>query len=513
MSEDDRKQYGPDGADGGPALTLRVHQNKYLPVSAGRTEMHAIVSVRAQGLGPAAARTAASEVIVIDCSMSMSWPPTKIAAARRATATAVGILRDGTRFAIVEGTEHAQIVYPFTGGMAVAGPDTKAAAARVAARLPAIGGTAIGSWLDLARRLHLRQPAAIRHTLLLTDGRNEHDPPGYLDQVLDACAPHFTCDARGIGDGWDAAELKRIARRLHGRADAVLEDSALAAEFEEMVSSSMAKALAGVRIRIRTRSGGRIGFVKQVHPTRADLTEEGVRPDERTWEWTTRAWGDETREYQVSVLADPRSDPMGEDVELAAVELVVEGDTALPLPEPESVLVQWTDDMVLSSRIDPRLAHYDADSELGHAITAGCDAYEAGDRERARHQWGRAVQLAHQLGSEKMLTRLGGLVHILDAATGEVRIREPIRPLDLNSAIVVSEESVHFVGAERPEPAAPPAEDVICPACLRRAPATAGFCQQCNAPLSGEPDGGSGAESTEGTDGRGGTGGGTDGAI
>lgn len=307
--------------------------------------------------------------------------------------------------------------------------------------------------------------------------------------MLDACAPHFTCDARGIGDGWDAAELKRIARRLHGRADAVLEDAALAAEFEEMVSASMAKALAGVRIRIRTRAGGRVGFVKQVHPTRVDVTDEGVRPDERTWEWTTKAWGDETREYQVSVLADPRGDPTGEDVELATVELAVEGDTALPPPEPESLLVQWTDDVLLSSRIDPRLAHYDADSELGHAITAGCDAYEAGDRERARGQWGRAVQLAHQLGSEKMLTRLSGLVHIVDAATGEVRIREPIRPLDLNSAIIVSEESVHLVGVERPRAAAPPAADVICPACGRRSPATAEFCQQCDTPLGTEPGG------------------------
>ncbi|WP_051886404.1 VWA domain-containing protein [Streptomyces hygroscopicus] len=489
MSEDHRRHDGPRGAEEPPALTLRVHQNKYLPASAGRTEMHAIVSVRARGLGPAAARTAASEVIVIDCSMSMSWPPTKIAAARRATATAVGVLRDGTRFAIVEGTEQAQVVYPFTGGMAVAGPDTKAAAARVAARLPAIGGTAIGSWLDLARRLHVRQPAAIRHTLLLTDGRNEHDPPGYLDRVLDACAPHFTCDARGIGDGWDATELKEIVRRLHGRADAVLEDSALAAEFEEMVSASMAKALAGVRIRIRTRAGGRVGFVKQVHPTRVDLTDEGVRPDERTWEWSGKAWGDEIREYQVCVVADPRGDPTGEDVELAAVDLTVEGDTALRPPEPESVLVQWTDDVVLSSRIDPRLAHYDADSELGHTITAGCDAYEAGDQDGARRLWGRAVQLAHQLGSEKMLARLSGLVHIADAATGEVRIREPIRPLDLNSAIIVSEESVRFAGPERPEPAAPPAADVICPACGRRSPATAGFCQQCDAPLRAEPGG------------------------
>ncbi|WP_039937994.1 VWA domain-containing protein, partial [Streptomyces himastatinicus] len=479
----------PEGDE--PSITLRVHQNKYLPAAAGRAEMHAVISVETRGLGPAAARTAASEVIVIDCSGSMSWPPTKIAAARRATATAVGVLRDGTHFAIIEGTEQAQVVYPFAGGMAVAGPDTRAAAARVAARLPAIGGTAIGAWLDLARRLHLGRPAAIRHTLLLTDGRNEHDAAGYLDKVLDACAPHFTCDARGIGDGWDATELKEIVRRLHGRADAVLDDSALAAEFEEMTRASMAKALSGLRIRVRTRAGGRIAFVKQVHPTRADLTDEGTRPDARTWECRTDAWGDESREFHLCVLADPDGDPTGEDVELAAVDVVPDvdlapdGDTALPLPvapPARSVLVQWTDDVLLSSRVDPRLAHYGADASLGHAITAGCDAYEAGDREEARRQWGQAVRLAHGLGSAKMLERLRGLVHIVDAATGEVRIREPIRPLDLNSAMIVTEESVRFTAPV----AAPTGPDRLCPSCRRTAPATAAYCQKCDTPLSPE---------------------------
>jgi hypothetical protein len=490
MSQDRPRDHG-DQEDDSPAITLRVHQNKYLPAAAGRAEMHAVISVETRGLGPAAARTAASEVIVIDCSGSMSWPPTKIAAARRATATAVGILRDGTHFAIIEGTEQAQVVYPFAGGMAVAGPDTRAAAARVAARLPAIGGTAIGSWLDLARRLHLSRPAAIRHTLLLTDGRNEHDDAGYLDKVLDACAPHFTCDARGIGDGWDATELKEIVRRLHGRADAVLDDAALAAEFEEMTRASMAKALAGVRLRVRTRAGGRIGFVKQVHPTRADLTGEGTRPDARTWECRTGAWGEESREFHLCVLADPEGDPAGEDVELAAVDLVLDDDldddTELPLPEARSVLVQWTDDVLLSSRVDPRLAHYGADSDLGHAITAGCDAYEAGDRDEARRQWGQAVRLAHGLGSAKMLERLRGLVHITDAATGAVRIREPIRPLDLNSAMIVTEESVRFTGVPGTAPAAPTGPDQVCPSCRRAAPATAAYCQKCDTPL--HPDG------------------------
>ncbi|KAK1179850.1 VWA domain-containing protein [Streptomyces sp. NBS 14/10] len=516
---------GDGGADDGrgAAITLRVDQNEYLPAAAGRAEMHAIVRVEARGLGPAAARAAASEVIVIDCSGSMTWPPTKIMAARKATVAAVSALRKGTRFAVVQGTERAEVVYPPTGGMAVAGPDTKAAASRAAMKLAALGGTAIGTWLDLARRLHSEQPTALRHTLLLTDGKNEHEDPGELARVLDACAPSFTCDARGIGDGWDATELKEIVRRLRGRADAVLDHSDLPAEFEALTRGSMARALAALRIRIRTRAGGAVSMVKQVYPTRVDLTDEGARPDPRTWEWRSGPWGDEVREYQVCVTADPEGDAQDEEIELAWVELALDGASAdsapadsasagrpakdgrsgpgaadIRLPAAESVLVRWTDDPLLSSRIHPRLAHYGADDALGLAVTAAYDAYVAGEPRQALTHWGRAVRLAHELGNEKMLDRLRGLVDIVEAATGEVRLRERIRPLDLNSAMVLSDESSRFRGpgpgaADPAGPvtpamsAMPPGPDLECPNCGRMAPATAAFCQQCDTTL--RPDG------------------------
>ncbi|MDX3226313.1 VWA domain-containing protein [Streptomyces sp. ME19-01-6] len=497
------------GADEGhgAAITLRVDQNEYLPAAAGRAEMHAIVRVEARGLGPAAARAAASEVVVIDCSGSMAWPPTKIMAARKATAAAVSALRDGTRFAVVQGTERAEVVYPPTGGMAIAGPDTKAAAARAAMKLAALGGTAIGTWLDLARRLHTEQPAPLRHTLLLTDGKNEHEDPGDLARVLDACAPCFTCDARGIGDGWDATELKEIVRRLRGRADAVLDHSDLPAEFEALTRGSMARALAALRIRVRTRAGGAVGMVKQVYPTRVDLTDEGARPDARTWEWRSGPWGDEAREYHVCVTADPEGDAQDEEIELAWVELSLDGvpegsaseggAAGVRLPAAQSVLVRWTDDPLLSSRIHPRLAHYGADDALGLAVTAAYDAYVAGEPQRALTHWGRAVRLAHELGNEKMLDRLRGLVDIVDAAAGEVRLRERIRPLDLNSAMVLSEESSRFHGpgpgaidlavpgvpAVPTAPAASAGPDLECPNCGRVAPATATFCQQCDTTL------------------------------
>ncbi|MGO4421275.1 VWA domain-containing protein, partial [Streptomyces sp. MCAF7] len=167
------------------------------------------------------------------------------------------------------------------------------------------------------------------------------------------------------------------------------------------------------------------------------------------------------------------------------------GAADIRLPAAESVLVRWTDDPLLSSRIHPRLAHYGADDALGVAVTAAYDAYVAGEPGQALTHWGRAVRLAHELGNEKMLDRLRGLVDIVDAAAGEVRLRERIRPLDLNSAMVLSEESSRFrgpgAGAAGPAapvtPAMPPGPDLVCPNCGRMAPAAAAFCQQCDTTL------------------------------
>src|SRR4051794_21741087 len=97
-------------------FNLQVSQNKYLPAS-GR-EMHAILSVVGESPGAEASGSARADprrlggVLVIDCSGPRATPPTKTAAARRATAAAIDVLPDGVRFAVVEGTERARMVFP-----------------------------------------------------------------------------------------------------------------------------------------------------------------------------------------------------------------------------------------------------------------------------------------------------------------------------------------------------------------------------------------------------------------
>lgn len=142
---------------------------------------------------PASARRAgqapdAAVVLMVDCSGSMDYPPTKMRNARDATAAAIDTLRDGTRFAVVAGTHVAKDVYPGNGQLATAKPgDQGPGEGGPAPASSAGGGTAIGTWLRLADRLLGAAEADIRHGILLTDGRNEHESPEDLRAALDSC--------------------------------------------------------------------------------------------------------------------------------------------------------------------------------------------------------------------------------------------------------------------------------------------------------------------------------------
>lgn len=218
-----------------PQFSVEVYQNEYLPE--GGREVNAIVTVTSTGGGttggvPLSGASAApvhvpgqapnaAVVIMVDCSGSMDYPPTKMRNARDATAAAIDTLRDGTSFAVVGGTHVAKEVYPGNGRLAVADAQTRAQAKGALRALSAGGGTAIGTWLRLADRLLGAADVDIRHGILLTDGRNEHEAPEDLRAALDSCAGRFTCDARGVGTDWEVKEVTAIASALLGTADIV----------------------------------------------------------------------------------------------------------------------------------------------------------------------------------------------------------------------------------------------------------------------------------------------------
>lgn len=151
-----------------PQFSVEVYQNEYLPE--GGREVNGIITVTSTGGGttggvPLTSATpspshvpgrapSAAVVIMVDCSGSMDYPPTKMRNARDATAAAIDTLRDGTSFAVVGGTHVAKEVYPGNGRLATADRQTRAQAkealrrsARAAVRRSGPGcGWPTGCW-------------------------------------------------------------------------------------------------------------------------------------------------------------------------------------------------------------------------------------------------------------------------------------------------------------------------------------------------------------------------------
>ncbi|MFF5444609.1 VWA domain-containing protein [Streptomyces sp. NPDC012888] len=422
-----------------PRFTAEVYQNEFLPV--GGRDVHAIVTVTSTG-GATATRAAlagvagsTAVVIMVDCSGSMEYPPTKMQGARQATAAAIDTLRDGTSFAVIAGTHEAREVYPGQGRLAVADATTRARAKEALHRLTSGGGTAIGTWLRLADGLLSNTTAAIRHGILLTDGRNEHEEPERLRATLDACAGRFTCDARGVGTDWEVAEVTGIAGALLGTADIVADPAHLAEDFTRMMENAMGKEVADVVLRVWTPVGAEILFVKQVAPAVLDLTGRRTAAGPRAGDYPTGSWGDESREYHLCVRVPAAA--VGQEMLAARISL------ALPAAVPgqagsgsASVLAQglvravWTDDLAASTAISPQVAHYTGQAELAQVIQQGLQARKLGDIGGATAKLGRAVQLAVTSGNEDTAKLLAKVVDVVDAAAGTVRLKAKVADAD-----------------------------------------------------------------------------------
>jgi hypothetical protein len=420
-----------------PEFTVRVDQNPYLP--AGGREMHAIVSVEARSSGGAAASGAASgaaspgrapaaEIIMIDTSGSMSYRG-KMAAAKRAARAAVNVLRDGVHFAVVAGANRPRMIYPQGERLVVADDASRRGAVDAVGRLEAAGGTAIGSWLRLADRLFAGHDAAVeenavKHAILLTDGKNQHESDEELDAALRQCTGRFLCDARGVGTDWDVAELRKISSALLGGFLDVPDPADLEADFLAMTHAAMSKEVADVTLRVWTPQQARLRFVKQMVPAVEDLTGRRVESGAQTGDYPLGAWGNENREYHVCVEVQPGD--VGRQMRAAWVKLVA-GDEVLASG---NVLAEWTDDEARSTRINGRVAIHTGQSELAEAIQEGLEARREGDEDTATARLGRAVVLAREVGNEQISGLLDKVVDVVDPVRGTVRLKRDVAKAD-----------------------------------------------------------------------------------
>jgi hypothetical protein len=394
--------------------------------------MNAVLTVTATGTGSAMTGSSTpserSELLIVDTSGSMGGK--RLRAAKDATAAAIDCIPDGVRFGIITGNHQAELAFPESPFLEVCSEDTRAAAKDAVKAFEARGGTAMGTWIRLAADTFgyaadtFGYATGIRHAILLTDGKNENETSEALDQTLAEVEGSFQCDCRGVGANWEVAELRKVATALVGTYDIVGEPDDLEADFSGMMKDALSKHVAEVVLRIWTPQEALVASLRHLD-SNLDLTGTRVEAGPLLGEYATGAWGDETRDYFLSVQVPARQ--VGAEGLAARVTLVIGGEAG----EESLVRATWTDDTARSTQMNKRVAKAMNQEELAEVIQDVVDAFRDGDVDSATAKAGKAVLLAHASGNEDVLERLSKLVDIDDRATGRVRAKKRVDDLDV----------------------------------------------------------------------------------
>ncbi len=204
-------------------------------------------------------------------------------------------------------------------------------------------------------------------------------------------------------------------------------------------------------------------------------------------EYTTGAWGDEARDYYLSVRLPTGA--VGDKMLAARVTLVVGGEPA----GQGLVKAEWTDDVAKSTRMNKRVAEAVGEGELAEAIQKGIDAHRAGDVENAITGFGEAVRMANESGNDEALERLSKLVDIDDPVTGRVRPKAKVETLD-----VMTLETRSTRTSRTPRPRGPEDADMTGPCPNGHRSETADYCSVCGTPLTAADPAAAAAAGTRG---------------
>ena len=430
------------------SFSASVYQNEFLPD--GATEVNAVVTVTGERRRrPGRRRTEKAVVLIVDTSGSMEVPGTKIRAARRAAATAIELLPDGTLFALVAGTEHGRLRLPArraawwrpTPAPGPRGPRRPSTCGPGAARPCRRGSTA-------PRSCSQPHPEAIRLAYLLTDGINQSETRDDLDGGIARAAGVFQCDTRGVGADWEVAELRHITSALLGEVDIIKEPDQMDDDFQAFLERALGKSVADVRLRMWAPQGLHHPLRPPGGAHRRGPHGQGRRPSTPSPTTSRPAPGRATRAATTTCASTccrrrwATSGWRPGSASWSATTPVSQG----------LVRAVWTDDEALSTRINPQVAHYTGQAELAQAIQEGLQARKDGDIDTATVKLGRAVQLAHESGNEGTVKLLRKVVEVDDADTGTVRVKRDVDALD---EMELDTRSTRTVRVQKGDPPAP----------------------------------------------------------
>lgn len=396
-------------------FSLETFYNPHL--TDGATRLDTVITVTSTASASGAPSKSLKKVFgyMIDTSGSMDGQ--KMSSAKLALRQQINMLSESDWFFIISYHSTASVLVQLTQATVQA----KSIAHDRVQKLSAGGGTVMSLALQAAKKQFAMAGEALAYAQFVTDGQNDNRDHAELMNTVEACKGHFQCDAWGIGTDWDAKQLREIALPLLGTADAVPDPEKLDHIFRAALARAMSRGIADVRLRLQTPKTCKVISVKQQLPEIVDLTAMSRSFDDKNIDVPLGAWGAESRDYYVVLELAAQAE--GEEMMAFRPKIVYTENGQEVIADGARVIVTWTGDDSLSTRINDQVAHYSGQQELSRSISEGLEAKNRGDLDQATVLLGRAYKLARDSGNDDVTQRIKKVVEVVDEDAGTVRIK------------------------------------------------------------------------------------------
>ena len=285
---------------------------------------------------------------------------------------------------------------------ALTGRQLTAQMADITRRIHAIsagGATSLGSGLRVAYGASQAYPHHVRRVLMITDGKQEGAEPisDAYDVANTLARAGLRVDAWGVGNGWEADQLRTIAHSTGGEADVVPDARRLAEAVTTLFADVQSTRASNVRLLLSTPKGVSIRSVRQVYPSVQDRAAQ--QQNEQQWLIPIGAISQEEPKFVVEVATNPRNVGIAFRMLVPTV-LYAQGgqDYSVELDRESWFFMRWVATPA-EIRMDPELSRFTGEEEITQLSQEGFALLDAGAVAEATAKLSAALNKATQINS------------------------------------------------------------------------------------------------------------------
>lgn len=261
------------------------------------------------------------------------------------------------------------------------------------------GATSMGRGLRVAKHAAGYYPNFERRVLLISDGMQQGDEP--IESVYEASRELSEMGARidawGVGNDWDADELRTIAHTTGGEADVIPDAAGLADAVAELFEEVQTTKAGNVRLLLQTPKGTTIRSVRQVFPSVQDRAARQL--DEQRWEVPVGSLSKEEPKFVVEIETTPRGTNVPFRILVPTVMYSVGGqDQVDELDRSSWFFVKWVGTPG-EVQMDEELTRFTGEEEIASLSKEGFALLDMGAVEQATAKLSAALQKAIQINS------------------------------------------------------------------------------------------------------------------